>query len=79
MACAVEAAIRLADRAFRQVVALDPEAPMGYWGLALANELYPRRSEVFLQRANFKLSERAVRSGGVRYVLDLRPAVTISF
>ncbi len=40
-----------AERAFRTVVHLDPENPMGYWGLAMANEFRPERARVFAQAA----------------------------
>lgn len=40
-----------AERAFRSVVHLDPDGPMGYWGLAMANELRPGRARVFAKAA----------------------------
>lgn len=40
-----------AERAFRTVVALDPDCPMGYWGLAQASELQPGRARVFAAAA----------------------------
>lgn len=40
-----------AERAFRAVVHLDPDSPMGYWGLAMANELRPGRARVFAKAA----------------------------
>ncbi|MEM7146973.1 MAG: redoxin domain-containing protein [Verrucomicrobiota bacterium] len=47
-----------AERAFRQVVALDPSNPMAFWGLALANETNPRLAEIYLQRAHYELTRR---------------------
>ncbi len=40
-----------AARAFRTVVELDPDCPMGYWGLAQANERTPQRARIFAQAA----------------------------
>lgn len=40
-----------AERAFRTVVELDPDCPMGYWGLAQANERSPDRARIFAQAA----------------------------
>lgn len=40
-----------AERAFRTVVELDPDCPMGYWGLAQANELRPGRARLFARSA----------------------------
>lgn len=40
-----------AERAFRSVVHLDPDSAMGYWGLAMANELRPGRARVFAKAA----------------------------
>lgn len=42
---------REAERAFRSVVHLDPDSAMGYWGLAMANELRPGRAQVFAKAA----------------------------
>ncbi|MGB6222133.1 redoxin domain-containing protein [Haloferula sp.] len=42
---------REAERAFRAVVQLDPDGAMGYWGLAMANELRPGRARVFAKAA----------------------------
>lgn len=42
---------REAERAFRTVVALDPDCPMGYWGLAQANERSPARARIFAEAA----------------------------
>ncbi|MBK1827237.1 peroxiredoxin family protein [Haloferula rosea] len=42
---------REAERSFRSVVHLDPDGPMGYWGLAMANELRPGRARVFAKAA----------------------------
>lgn len=41
-----------AERAFRTVVELDPDCPMGYWGLSQANELRPGRARLFARSAN---------------------------
>jgi peroxiredoxin len=40
-----------AERAFRTVVELDPECPMGYWGLAQASEQIPQRARIFAMAA----------------------------
>ena len=40
-----------AERAFRTVVELDPDCPMGYWGLAQANERSPPRARIFVEAA----------------------------
>lgn len=40
-----------AERAFRTVVELDPDCPMGYWGLAQANEQSPQRARIFATAA----------------------------
>ncbi|MFT4639123.1 MAG: peroxiredoxin [Verrucomicrobiales bacterium] len=40
-----------AERCFRQVVTLDPSCPLAYWGLALVNERFARRAEIYLERA----------------------------
>lgn len=42
---------REAERSFRTVVQLDPDAAMGYWGMAMANELRPGRARVFAKAA----------------------------
>lgn len=42
---------REAERAFRTVVHLDPDGAMGYWGLAMANELRPGRAKIFAKAA----------------------------
>lgn len=42
---------REAERSFRAVVQLDPDAAMGYWGMAMANELRPGRARVFAKAA----------------------------
>ncbi|MEM7148156.1 MAG: tetratricopeptide repeat protein, partial [Verrucomicrobiota bacterium] len=40
-----------AERAFRTVIHLDPDCAMGYWGLAMANELRPKRARLFAKSA----------------------------
>lgn len=40
-----------AEQAFRTVVALDPDCPMGYWGLAHANERFPDRARIYATAA----------------------------
>ena len=40
-----------AERAFRTVVELDPDCPMGYWGLAQASEREPQRAMIYAQAA----------------------------
>ena len=40
-----------AERAFRTIVHLDPDCPMGYWGLAQANERRPSVARVYAQAA----------------------------
>jgi len=42
---------REAERSFRTVVHFDPDGAMGYWGLAMANELRPGRARVFAEAA----------------------------
>ncbi len=42
-----------AERCFRRAVQMEPNAPMPYWGLALANESTPRRAEVYIERAAY--------------------------
>ena len=40
-----------AERCFREVVRLEPECPLAFLGLALVNERWPRRAELYLERA----------------------------
>lgn len=40
-----------AERAFRTVIELDPDCPMGYWGLAQASERSPQRARIFAEEA----------------------------
>lgn len=47
-----------AERAFRQVIALDPDQPMGFWGLAMANFDRPGRAVFFTRLAEGKLTLR---------------------
>lgn len=41
-----------AERSFRQAASLDPENPMPYWGMAIANEHFPGRASVYINYAN---------------------------
>ncbi|MED5585170.1 MAG: peroxiredoxin family protein [Verrucomicrobiota bacterium] len=41
-----------AERAFRQAASLDPEHPMPYWAMAMANERFPGRASVYINYAN---------------------------
>lgn len=41
-----------AERSFRRAASLDPEAPMPYWGMAMANERLPGRASVYINYAN---------------------------
>ena len=41
-----------AERAFRQAASLDPEHPMPYWAMAMANERLPGRASVYINYAN---------------------------
>lgn len=40
-----------AERSFRQAAAIDPDCPMAYWGMALANSNNQKRAEAFLKEA----------------------------
>ncbi len=40
-----------AERSFRQALAFDPQAPMLYWGLAMANLEQPERGRGFIEQA----------------------------
>lgn len=40
-----------AERSFRQVLTLDPDCPMAYWGLAMANVNNGGRAKPFIQKA----------------------------
>lgn len=46
-----------AERSFRQVAAADPDCAMAYWGLALANERYPKRAAIYMEQAFTRLSK----------------------
>ncbi len=45
-----------AERSFRQVVFLDPDCVMGYWGLCMANINNDKRAEDFIAQAKEKMS-----------------------
>lgn len=47
-----------AERSFRQVAKLDPECPMAYWGMAMANANNEKRAKGFLVKAT-QFKERA--------------------
>jgi peroxiredoxin/tetratricopeptide (TPR) repeat protein len=40
-----------AERSFRQVLKVDPQCAMAYWGLAVANRHNPKRAREFLEKA----------------------------
>ena len=40
-----------AERSFRQVAAIDPECPMAYWGMAMANITNAKRAKNFIAEA----------------------------
>ncbi len=40
-----------AERSFRQLAAADPDCPMAYWGLAVANERFPGRAAIYMKQA----------------------------
>ena len=46
------------ERSFRQAAALDPECPMAYWGMAMANVNNEKRAKGFLDKA-VKLKDKA--------------------
>lgn len=48
-----------AERCFRQALISDPDCPMLYWGLAMANERRPQRAAVFAEEAKRYSSNRA--------------------
>ena len=43
-----------AERSFRQVVALDPDCAMAYWGMAMANANNDKRAKSFIETAEKK-------------------------
>ena len=47
-----------AERSFRQAAALDPECPMAFWGMAMANVNNEKRAKGFLDKAE-KLKAKA--------------------
>lgn len=52
-----------AERSFRQVVKLDPDSPMGYWGLAMATILQPERAANFTKEAEKRTKNGDKREG----------------
>ena len=46
------------ERSFRQAAALDPDCPMAYWGMAMANVNNEKRAKGFLDKA-VKLKDKA--------------------
>jgi peroxiredoxin/tetratricopeptide (TPR) repeat protein len=40
-----------AERTFRQIAALDPQCPMAFWGMAMANINNSKRAKEFIQKA----------------------------
>ena len=46
------------ERSFRQAAALDPDCPMAYWGMAMANVNNDKRAKGFLDKA-VKLKDKA--------------------
>jgi peroxiredoxin/Flp pilus assembly protein TadD len=45
------------ERSFRQAAKLDPEAPMAYWGMAMANVNNPKRARGFLAEARTRAAK----------------------
>ncbi|MEM0895650.1 MAG: redoxin domain-containing protein [Verrucomicrobiota bacterium] len=58
---------REAEHAFRSVVHHDPDCAMGYWGLAMANELRPGRARLFARTAVMK-SNRSLSPIETRWI-----------
>lgn len=52
-----------AERSFRQVAFLDPEAAMAYWGMAMANVNNASRARGFIERAVARKSQASDREG----------------
>ena len=50
-----------AERSFRQVTTIDPDCPMAYWGLAMANENNRKRASEFLKKAKSLLGKATDR------------------
>lgn len=50
-----------AERSFRQVVAIDPECVMAYWGMAMANVNNANRAKEFIQKAVEKEAKASPR------------------
>ena len=49
-----------AERSFRQAAMVDPDCPMAYWGMAMANINNPRRAKGFLKQADDKASKATI-------------------
>lgn len=60
-----------AERCFRQALVADPDCPMLFWGLAMANERQPQRAAVFAEEAKRYSSNRAELSAVERGWLDI--------
>ncbi len=60
-----------AERCFREALASDPDCPMLYWGLAIANERRPQRAAVFATEAKRYSSNRGELSALERGWIDL--------
>ena len=45
-------------RSFKEAARLDPDCAMAYWGLAVANELHPKRAAVYMRHAISRLSKQ---------------------
>jgi peroxiredoxin len=54
-----------AERSFRQALAFDPEAPMLYWGLAMANIEQPERGRGFIEQAQRRLDAWPAERGDI--------------
>ncbi len=50
-----------AERSFRQTAFLDPECPMAYWGMAMANQNNGKRAEEFLSAARRRIAKATDR------------------
>ena len=55
-----------AERCFRQALGSDPDCPMLYWGLAMANERRPQRAAVFAAGAKRYMPNRGELSSAER-------------
>ena len=47
------------ERSFRQAAALDPDCPMAYWGMAMANVNNAKRAKIFLKEAETRAQKHA--------------------